>query len=147
MKKLVVLLSLAALSLGVFAQDAKPKEKTTVKCPVMADNDVNIAKATKEGMFADYEGRRYFFCCAGCKPAFQKNPAKYAKADSIPQPTIKCAVMADHEVKIEKATKEGLFADNNGRRYFFCCEGCKPAFNKEPGKFAKAPSIPTPKKS
>ncbi|MCC7433284.1 MAG: YHS domain-containing protein [Methanoregulaceae archaeon] len=52
----------------------------------MSDHKVNIAKATKEKMFADYKGRRYFFCCAGCKPAFSKDPAKYAKAPSIPTP-------------------------------------------------------------
>jgi YHS domain-containing protein len=63
---------------------APPKE---LPCPVMPDHKVNIAKATKEKMFADYKGRRYFFCCAGCPGPFKENPAKYAKTQySIPTP-------------------------------------------------------------
>lgn len=60
--------------------------------------------------------------------------------------TIPCAVMPSHKVDIEKATKDGLFADFKGRRYFFCCGGCPPQFKKDPAKYAKAQSIPTPKK-
>lgn len=61
------------------------KTPTTIKCAVTGGN-VNIAKATKNHMFADYKGHRYFFCCAGCPEEFAKNPAKYQKADSIPTP-------------------------------------------------------------
>jgi YHS domain-containing protein len=91
MKKaaLIIVASLAtacAFGQAKPAAAAKAKAKTSVACPVMKDHKVNIAKATKEGMFADYKGRRYFFCCAGCKPAFKKNPAKYKTAESIPLP-------------------------------------------------------------
>jgi hypothetical protein len=37
-------------------------------------------------MYADYKGKRYFFCCGGCPDAFKKNPASFAKAASIPTP-------------------------------------------------------------
>jgi xanthine dehydrogenase accessory factor len=30
---------------------------------------------------ADFAGRRFYFCCAGCKQAFEKQPEKYAVAD------------------------------------------------------------------
>jgi xanthine dehydrogenase accessory factor len=30
---------------------------------------------------ADFAGRRFFFCCAGCKQAFDQQPEKYAVAD------------------------------------------------------------------
>ncbi|HVL39820.1 MAG TPA: YHS domain-containing protein [Fimbriimonadaceae bacterium] len=91
MKRLALIIPIASLALGAFAGQAKPKKpqpkpKTEVACPIMPDHKVSIAKATKEGMFADHKGRRYFFCCAGCKPAFAKNPDKYAKAESIPTP-------------------------------------------------------------
>ena len=46
----------------------------------------DVKEAMKTKMYADHKGRRYFFCCAGCPEAFKKNPAKYAKADSIPLP-------------------------------------------------------------
>ena len=62
---------------------ATPKE---LHCPVMTASKVNIKDATGKKMFADYKGRRYFFCCAGCPPAFKKEPAKYAKGESIPTP-------------------------------------------------------------
>lgn len=81
----VALLSLvAAVS---FAQGgAPPAPKKTIKCPVMPAMKVSIAKATQNKMFADYKGRRYFFCCAACPGLFKKNPAKYAKGESIPIP-------------------------------------------------------------
>lgn len=83
MKKLISLALVLGVSTSVFAQTKTPKE---LPCPVMPDHKVNIAKATTEKMFADYKGRRYFFCCAGCKPTFSKNPAKFAKSPSIPTP-------------------------------------------------------------
>jgi YHS domain-containing protein len=91
MKKIALLsLMVSVLAVGAFAQkDQKPakKEDTKMTCAVMKDDPVVVAKATKDGLFADYKGRRYFFCCAGCKPKFEKDPAKYAKtAPSIPTP-------------------------------------------------------------
>ncbi|MBC8103781.1 MAG: YHS domain-containing protein [Cytophagales bacterium] len=26
-----------------------------------------------------YKGKKYLFCCGGCKPQFDKNPEKYVK--------------------------------------------------------------------
>ena len=67
----------------VFAGD-KPKKE--IKCAVQGYK-IDIAQATKDKMFADYKGRRYFFCCNGCPQEFKANPAKFAKtAESIPTP-------------------------------------------------------------
>lgn len=87
MKKAALIFALGALSIGAYAQ-AKPKPAPTqLPCAVMPTMKVKIADATKSKMFADYKGRRYFFCCAGCPGAFKANPAKYAKAQySIPVP-------------------------------------------------------------
>jgi len=30
-------------------------------------------------LFADYDGKRVYFCCAMCPPVFNKDPAKYIK--------------------------------------------------------------------
>lgn len=57
---------------------ADSDEMTT--CPVMAGTPVNKAKAEARGLFRDFEGNRYHFCCAGCGPAFDADPAKYAAA-------------------------------------------------------------------
>lgn len=40
-------------------------------CPVATD------KAVDPAQFVDHDGRRIAFCCAKCKAAFQKDPAKY----------------------------------------------------------------------
>lgn len=49
-------------------------------CPVMAGSPVIKADAEAKGLFRDYQGSRYWFCCAGCGPAFDADPAKYAQA-------------------------------------------------------------------
>lgn len=82
MKKVLISLATAALVVSAFAQKA-PKE---IACAVMGSHKVNIAKATKDKMFADYKGKRYFFCCGGCPAEFKKNPEKYKNAPSIPTP-------------------------------------------------------------
>ncbi|MEX5275345.1 MAG: hypothetical protein DI613_20135 [Kocuria rhizophila] len=47
-------------------------------CPVMAGTPVVKAEAEAAGLYRDYEGQRYWLCCAGCGPAFDADPAKYA---------------------------------------------------------------------
>lgn len=93
MNKIAILALVTAVAAGsAFAQGTKKKAPATPKtiaCAVMPDDQVDIAKATKSKMFADYKGRRYFFCCAGCPGAFKANPDKFAKAPSIATPKAK----------------------------------------------------------
>lgn len=86
MKQFLTLFTLAAFAAIGMSQAAPAAQKTKVKCAVMPSHSVEIASATKRKMFSDYKGRRYFFCCGGCVPKFKKDPAKYAKAESIPIP-------------------------------------------------------------
>lgn len=86
MRKIFTLVGvLAIVSTGAFAQGKKaaPKE---IACAVMTSNKLDVAKATKSKMYADYKGNRYYFCCGGCPEAFKKNPAKYAKNAHLPIP-------------------------------------------------------------
>jgi len=53
------------------ATDKAPKG--AVICPVMKGKVANPAKAAK----SVYKGKTYWFCCPGCKPRFDANPAKY----------------------------------------------------------------------
>lgn len=49
------------------------KEMTAQKtCPIMG------GKINKE-VYVDYEGKRVYFCCAGCEGTFLKDPARYLK--------------------------------------------------------------------
>jgi YHS domain-containing protein len=69
MNALILALSLAAFAAGtVWAADPKPQ---TV-CPVLGGNvDKNV--------YADYKGKRIYFCCKGCDAEFKKDPEKYMK--------------------------------------------------------------------
>src|SRR5437660_1578490 len=39
--------------------------------------------------------------------------------------------------KVESVTKDTLHSDYKGVRYYFCCESCKPDFDKNQSKFLK----------
>ncbi|WP_147017869.1 YHS domain-containing protein [Kocuria turfanensis] len=46
----------------------------------MPGNQVIKAAAEATGLVRDYQGQRYWLCCAGCGPAFDADPAKYVPA-------------------------------------------------------------------
>jgi YHS domain-containing protein len=52
---------------GVFAKQEGQPQKV---CPVMG------GKIDKSA-YADYEGKRVYFCCPGCKATFLEDPDKY----------------------------------------------------------------------
>ncbi|MBS4103048.1 heavy metal translocating P-type ATPase [Tsukamurella paurometabola] len=60
------------------AQEVAPPVSPTTTCPVMVGNPVVKADAEAAGLFRDYDGERYFFCCPSCAPKFDADPAKYA---------------------------------------------------------------------
>lgn len=72
---------------AAFLKDSKtltalPK-KEALTCPVMKSPVASISKASG---FADFEGTRYYFCCAGCDTKFKANPASYVadvKAEAL----------------------------------------------------------------
>jgi YHS domain-containing protein len=51
--------------------------KEALFCPVSKERVETYAKASGYG---DFEGVRYYYCCAGCETPFEKEPAKYAPA-------------------------------------------------------------------
>lgn len=57
-----------------------PAADDMTTCPVMVGSAVSKSAAEAAGLFRDFEGERYYFCCAGCGPAFDADPAKYAAA-------------------------------------------------------------------
>ena len=46
--------------------------QTQKKCPVMGGT-------INKDVYADYEGKRVYFCCEACISTFKKDPAKYVK--------------------------------------------------------------------
>ena len=78
---LILTLTLTAFAAGsLWATDARaaadvkpaPQATTQTKCPVLG-GDIN-----KE-VYADYKGKRIYFCCSGCDTEFKKDPEKYMK--------------------------------------------------------------------
>ncbi|KQS98737.1 YHS domain-containing protein [Cellulomonas sp. Leaf395] len=57
-----------------------PTGDDVTTCPVMAGSTVVKAVAEAAGLFRDYQGERYWFCCAGCGPMFDADPDKYVTA-------------------------------------------------------------------
>ena len=51
------------------------KEGTKATCPVTGE-EFTIAKNT---VHVEYKGKHVYFCCPGCKKAFDKDPDKYTK--------------------------------------------------------------------
>jgi len=108
MKKGLLMLAVVALAVSALASTpSHPAKKkphvappTHIKCAVMPENEVDIKTATKKHLYADYKGRRYYFCCGDCPEMFKRNPAKYAKAASLPIPHVKKA--AAHKKSTKK---------------------------------------------
>jgi xanthine dehydrogenase accessory factor len=86
--------------------------------------EVTIAKAKAT---YEYEGSTYYFCCAGCKTAFTKNPEPYVQH----QPAT--AIDPVCQMIVEIATAQ-YSTEYNGSTYYFCCAGCKAAFDKHPSE-------------
>ena len=76
-------------------------------CPVMGGK---INKEKK--IYADYKGKRVYFCCAACLPKFKENPEKYlaelekagVEPEAVPAEGEEAApAPADHEGHSEHA--------------------------------------------
>jgi hypothetical protein len=55
-----------------------PKKPVAAKqyCAVTGEE---LGSMGATGGFSIYKGKKYVFCCQGCKPQFDKNPAKFSK--------------------------------------------------------------------
>ncbi|TFC63145.1 YHS domain-containing protein [Cryobacterium sp. TMT2-15-1] len=63
---------------GHHAAPADTASEDLALCLVMAGTPVVKSVAEAQGLYRDYEGGRYWFCCAACGPLFDVDPAKYA---------------------------------------------------------------------
>ena len=76
---LVALAGLVIAPISTPTQASQIKKATPVKlvCPVTGEAIDSVADAAGSSV---YKGKKYYFCCSGCKPLFDKNPSKYVKA-------------------------------------------------------------------
>jgi len=66
---------------------------------------------------------------AGCGTTAEK------KADTAKKTvSAVCPVMGTHIPDVTKAAGKSVY---KGKTYYFCCDACKPAFDKDPEKYIK----------
>jgi YHS domain-containing protein len=70
----IALTALAAIAMATpaLAQHKRPPKAEALVCPVMGGK---IASKQAAAGHSTYKGKTYYFCCAGCKPQFDKDPA------------------------------------------------------------------------
>ena len=180
-----VFIAAAACAALIAPVSARVEQNGSYTCPVRGQA---IDAVTKDTEFSDYMGVRYYYCCEGCKPDFDKNQQKYLKAnkgkiigasffDPITTRRIDPAKAQSHSdfnsvryffakdddkksfdkepkkytiapkkkvlfcpvsnEKVETYDKASDYSDLKGTRYYFCCAGCKPKFDKDPDKYLK----------
>jgi YHS domain-containing protein len=64
----IIVAAVFCLTLTIGTACAKPQET----CPLMGG-------AINKEIYADHNGKRVYFCCAGCIASFNKEPEKYIK--------------------------------------------------------------------
>lgn len=151
MNKLVFIISVAALMLfaafSAFGEEAaeqaeteaaktaeKPEPvkewKNQTHCPVMG-GEIDSTIST------DIQGQRVYHCCPLCSAELMKD------TDTYFEKAAEGGVLFENiqtlcPVSGKKLEKKEVFTDYNGRRIYFCCEGCIEPFGKEPQKFLTA---------
>ena len=72
--------------LALFGEGAKPAETVDGENAGHAIDPIcgMTVEMAAARYTAEYEGQRYYFCCAGCKATFEEDPAAYAGKESQP---------------------------------------------------------------
>lgn len=66
----ISLLGLVFLTSPLLAQDSPSADGKQTTCPVMGGK-------INKNLYADADGKRVYFCCAGCSDLFRKDPQAY----------------------------------------------------------------------
>jgi len=94
MKKPLIIIGILAITMLLVVGCSKKAEtvdetatntEETVICPVTGTETTPSEASGK----MEYEGKTYYFCCAGCKPEFEKDPQKYLKAHPMKEHDMK----------------------------------------------------------
>ena len=126
----------SAVALCLFPAAVRAEDNGPYACSVLRNT---IEKVTKDTQFSDYKGVRYYYCCDGCKPQFDKDQTKFLK-DARNKGNVNGVSLFDPvtDIRIEPQ-KAVAHSDYSGVRYLFAKEDDKATFDKEPKKYATAP--------
>ena len=85
--RIVVIMVLAVAVAGLYGCKKTEPVKIDQQAAATATSDANAAIEQKicpveggpinKSLFTVYKGKKVYFCCAGCKPKFEKNPEEY----------------------------------------------------------------------
>jgi uncharacterized membrane protein len=73
---------MSAIGLTRASDPPVSSNKTTQKCPVMTDQDID------PDIYVDYKGTRVYFCCPRCRGKFKRDPEKYFKLIAQTDPAV-----------------------------------------------------------
>ncbi len=131
-----------------------------VRDPVCGMN-VDSASATEQ---VEYMGTTHYFCSAGCRSKFEKDPARYTAQVAMLEPaghlghSHVMAVTPTGEIERQMERQNSAFdpvcgmsvdpehaeyrSFQKGDTYYFCSAACKAAFDKDPGKYITRKETP-----
>lgn len=151
--KTLLILSVVAF---VFALSSYANQQTDemVKCAVGGKE----MKKSEAKITYEYKGETYYFCCDNCIESFKKNPEKYINQEGherqehahqhgeeqmhehgeehAQEHGEDTAVDPVCGMKIKKSDAKATY-EHNGKTYYFCMEGCKEKFVKNPDNYIK----------
>ena len=144
--KILVILSVVVFVFSLSSY-AHQQDDEMVKCAVSGEK---MKKSEAKSSY-EYKGKTYYFCCDNCIESFKKNPEKYINQEGHEGQELVHQHGEDqaHEhgedsvvdpvcgMKIKKSEAKAT-CEYNGKTYYFCMEGCKEKFVKEPAKYVKA---------
>ena len=134
------------------AHARRPDEHASVVQDPVCGMSVDPATATES---VEYAGATYYFCSAGCRSTFAKDPARYAAqkvraghTDAGHQGrSHMLAATPGGEMEQRRTTIDpvcGMTVDpdkadyssvHDGETFYFCSGGCKESFDKDPAKY------------
>ena len=145
MTKILMILSVVALVFAV-ASYAQSQDEEMVKCAVSGNE---MKKSEAKGSM-EYKGKTYYFCCDNCEATFKENPEKYINQEGqeghehahqhgeehAHEHAEETAVDPVCGMKVKKSEAKATY-EYKGKTYYFCMEGCKEKFVKNPEKYMK----------
>ncbi|MBI4581178.1 MAG: YHS domain-containing protein [Planctomycetes bacterium] len=100
-------------------------QRVQTECPVMGgeiDPDVSTL----------HNGERVYFCCKGCDKKFAASAEKYLpKLAAVSIAQVHCPISGN-------AVDAAVFAEQDGKKVYFCCGGCIAKYKADPKKFEEA---------
>ncbi len=125
-KKASTTTKVAKATPAAMTDEKKPEEKMAVtnkECPV-SGGKVNPQYRT------EYNGQYVYVCCQGCLDEFKKDPEKFvAKMSKEDREAIKTNALCP--MSKEAITTKDFWVEENGRKVYFCCAGCKASYEKK----------------